>query len=115
MAVTIISIKANPAMKTAVDNAIAKALEICGEEAETKAKELCPVKTGNLREHITHRANGANEMQVGSPTEYAPYVEFGHHQVGSGKFVPGKPYLTPAIENHVEFYKQIIEGELSKL
>ena len=109
-----------------VTKAIHRALEICGGKAETYAKKLCPVKTGNLRNSITHQREGDDTELIGTPTEYAPYVEYGHHQeVGRfvpaiGKrlvrdYVPGKPYLRPAIENHVSEFKDVFETELKKI
>lgn len=109
-----------------VTKAIHRALEICGGKAETYAKKLCPVKTGNLRNSITHKREGDDTELIATAVEYAPFVEFGHHQeVGRfvpalGKrlvasYVPGKPYLAPALENHVTEYKEVFEKELSKL
>lgn len=96
------------------------ALESCGGLAEGYAKELCPVDTGTLRNSITHEAEDSRSEAIGTATTYAPYVELGHHQQPGryvpklGKrlvreFVPGKPYLRPALENHQEEYKTIIE------
>lgn len=109
-----------------VTKAIHRALEICGGKAETYAKKLCPVKTGNLRNSITHKREGDDTELIGTPVEYAPYVEIGHHQEAGrfvpalGKrlvasYVPGKPYLRPAIENHVTEYKEVFESELKKI
>ena len=111
-----------------VTKAIHRALEICGGKAETYAKKLCPVSPGGgtLRNSITHERKGDDTELIGSDVEYAPYVEFGHHQeVGRyvpaiGKrlvrpYVPGKPYLAPALENHVTEYKEVFEKELSKI
>ena len=114
------------ACQSAIDGAIKRALETCGGKAESYAKKLCPVDTGNLRDHITHQYEKDYVEVIGSPTEYAPYVEFGHHQeVGRyvaaiGKrlvrdYIPGKPYLTPAIEDHAKEYCEIIRAELNKL
>lgn len=94
------------------------------------AQDLCPVDTGNLRNSITHaysEENGKVELDVGCllypttgvPTFYAPWVELGHHQqVGRyvpaiGKrlvrgWVPGKPFLRPAFENHTSEIEQVI-------
>ena len=55
-----------------VTKAIHRALEICGGKAETYAKKLCPVDTGNLRNNITHQRQGDDTELIGSPTEYAP-------------------------------------------
>lgn len=109
-----------------VTKAIHRALEICGGKAETYAKNLCPVDTGNLRNSITHQREGDDTELIGTAVEYAPYVEIGHHQTPGryvpaiGKrlvasYVPGKPYMAPALENHVSEYKEVFETELSKI
>ena len=109
-----------------VTKAIHRALEICGGKAETYAKKLCPVDTGNLRNSITHQREGDDTELIGTSVEYAPYVEFGHHQTPGryvpaiGKrlvasYVPGKPYLAPALENHISEYREVFEKELEKI
>ena len=69
------------------------------------------VQTGELRSHITYQVEPGGETTravVGTPTPYAPFVEFGHKQQ-PGRFVPalGKrlvasdvkayPFMRPAI------------------
>lgn len=109
-----------------VTKAIYRALEICGGKAETYAKNLCPVDTGNLRNSITHQREGDDTELIATAVTYAPYVEIGHHQTPGryvpaiGKrlvasYVPGKPYMAPALENHVSEYKEVFETELSKI
>lgn len=124
MDITVISNRA--AVLAATQGAIKVALEICGGKAETYAKMLCPVDTGNLRDHITHQADGYDTMLIGSNVEYAPYVELGHHQE-PGRYVPalgrrlvaswvdGKPYLRPAIEDHLSEFQGILNDELKKI
>lgn len=92
----------------ALKKAIPRALEICGGMAESYAKGLCPVDTGNLRNSISHAPGGENEMYIGTNVEYAPYVELGTRRMAA------KPYLRPAAEGHAEQYKQVIEAELHK-
>ena len=95
------------------------------------AQDLCPVKTGNLKNSITHAYDDSSSHKVdlivgseqkvigGTLVNYAPYVELGHHQqVGRyvpaiGKrlvrpWVPGKPFLRPAFENHTKEIEQVI-------
>lgn len=109
-----------------VTKAIHRALEICGGKAETYAKKLCPVDTGNLRNSITHQREGDDTELIATAVTYAPYVEIGHHQepgryvpaIGKrlvASYVPGKPYMAPALENHVSEYKEVFETELSKI
>ena len=44
-------------VKSAMHDALIRALEKIGMTAEKYAKRLCPVDTGNLRNSITHRVN----------------------------------------------------------
>lgn len=116
--------------RRAADLAATRALEIIGGKAEGYAKSLCPVDTGALRNSISHRVDGTTAL-VGSHITYAPYVELG---TGDAYSPPPewlennsprgagirkinrkpKPYLRPAVENHLGEYKGIIENELKK-
>ncbi len=115
----------------ALDGAIIRALERCGMQAEGYAKDLTPVDTGNLRNSITHKLEpDGKAVQIGTNTEYAPYVE-----LGTGKYAEGgrkdpwvyqddegrwhhtngqraQPYLKPAVEDHKQTYRNIIEDEM---
>lgn len=86
-----------------------QALETIGGKAESYAKKICPVKTGRLRNSITHQQYDENTEVIGTNVEYAPYVELGHH-TSSGKHVDGKPFLRPAAEGHAQEYKAIIQA-----
>lgn len=83
-----------------------RALEIIGGKAETYAKQICPVDTGNLRNSITHKQMDENTEVIGTNVEYAPYVELGTRKSKA------QPYLRPAAENHSAEYKSIMEHEL---
>lgn len=89
---------------------------------------------GTLRNSITHQveeSKGAGSVTIGSNVEYAPYVELGTGpyfdtppawlQFGTNKgsgtgggYVKPRPYLRPAVENHISDYKNIIKSELKK-
>jgi len=111
-----------------------RALERCGMKAESYAVDLCPVDTGNLQNSITHLlAPDEQAVYIGvpqGPTSYGIYVE-----LGTGKYYPGgrptpwvyqdakgnwhmthgqraQPYLKPAVADHAQTYKNIIEDEL---
>ena len=108
-----------------------RALEKCGLTAEGYAKKLCPVDTGNLRNSITHTVDEEEPAAyIGTNNEYAAYVE-----LGTGKYVSGgrptpwvyqdekgnwhrthgqkaQPYLKPAVSDHANTYRKIIEDEL---
>lgn len=90
------------------------------------AQDLCPVDTGRLRDSITHAYNDDGHqvtLLVGTNVYYAPYVELGHHQQ-PGRFVPkikkrlvrswvpGKPFLRPAFENHTQEIERVILNAL---
>lgn len=62
-------------------------------------------RTGNLRQHLTHDRDGDTAI-IGSPTEYAPYVEFGTRRMSP------RPFMKPAVQNHIDEYKKIIEDGL---
>ncbi len=109
-----------------------RALERCGMQAEGYAKDLAPVDTGNLRNSITHQVD-AQSVYIGTNVEYAPYVELGTgkyysggrptpwtYQDSSGNWHwtagnPAQPFLKPAVADHKQTYKNIIEDELKGL
>lgn len=83
---------------------------------------------GTLRNSITFVVEG-DELTIGSNVEYAPYVELGTGpyfdtppewlqyvtEKGSGEghgYVRPRPYLRPAIEDHLDEYKRIMQNEL---
>ena len=116
-----------------LNNQVKVAAEIIGGMAESYAKKLCPVDTGNLRNSITHTTedNGAT-IVIGTAVTYAPYVELGtgvHAEEGKGRKTPwsykdadGKwhttsgmkpqPFLRPAFENHKDEYKRVLKETL---
>lgn len=115
----------------ALQDAVARALERCGMQAEGYAKDLAPVDTGNLRNSISHRVNEREKtVYVGTNAEYAAYVE-----LGTGKYAKGgrkdpwvyqdtegkwhhtngqraQPYLKPAVADHKQTYYNIFKDEL---
>lgn len=119
-------------VKNAAYQAMVKAAEMVGGIVEGHAKEYCPVNTGNLRNSITYvfeedpdHPSNENEVTViiGTNVEYAPYVEFGHHQeVGRyvpaikkrlvKEFVAARPFLAPAMNNHLGEIEQAIRENI---
>ena len=115
----------------ALGNQTIKALYECGLVAEGNAKLKCPVDTGNLRNSITCTVvESEDAVYIGTNVEYAPYVEF-----GTGKFYESgrqtgwtingpdgsrmttrgqkaKPFLRPALSEHIDQYRKIIQREL---
>ncbi len=118
-----------------IRTAIIRALVRIGMQAESFAKKKLTqnnsVDTGRLRNSITFKVNeNKEEVYVGTPVEYAPYVE-----LGTGKHYSGgrqdpwvyedskgnwhmthgqraKPFLKPAAANHAQSYKNIVEDEM---
>ena len=113
-------------------DAALRALERCGSQAEGYAKDLSPADTGNLRNSISHRVDPDEPAAyVGTDTEYAPYVEFGTgiyadggrptpwvYQDDEGNWHwtrgnPAQPFLKPAVADHAQTYRNIIEDEMA--
>lgn len=125
-------------VKGALDDFTERALTMIGIKAEKYAKARCPVGTpestgkkgyrgGTLRNSITFQVDG-DTVTIGTNVEYAPYVELGtgpYFQAppaweqfdapkGSGVrggYVRPRPYLKPAIADHIDEYKDIIRKE----
>ncbi len=109
-----------------------RALEKCGMTAEGYAKRLTPVDTGNLRNSITHKVDESDlTVYIGTNNEYAAYVELGtgKYAESGGRPTPwvyqddkgnwhhthgqrAQPYLKPAVADHNQEYRSIIEDEL---
>ena len=117
----------------AMREAVLRALERCGQQAEGYAKDLCPVDTGQLRNSISHVVDdGENVVYVGTPLDYGTYVELGtgiYAEGGGGRPTPwvyqdakgnwhytrgnpAQPFLAPAVKDHQTTYRNIIEDEL---
>lgn len=92
---------------SALAGAKERALEACGLAMESNAKAITPVRTGNLRNSITH-ASDEDTAIVGTNVEYAPHVELGT------SVQKAQPYLVPAVRDNLEQYKRIIRRELSR-
>lgn len=121
----------SPLVKQVLEEAILRALERCGLQAEGYAKDLVPVDTGNLRNSISHRVDEKEKIvYIGTNSEDGAYVE-----LGTGKYYKGgrqdpwvyqdeegrwhhtngqraQPYLKPAVADHKQTYKNIIKDEL---
>ena len=122
-------------VKAATKEQILKGLYRIGMKMQEYAAKLCPVDTGALRDSITFQVD-PNEPSVtlGSNSEYATYVELGtgqYSEVGgtpkkrwvykdplTGEWrigVPQKPrhFIKPAVADHIETFKGILEDALS--
>ena len=104
------SVEVHDNSKEVSDNikaALLRGLETCGLVAEGYAKKLAPVDTGNLRNSITHTVDEKEPAAyIGSNVEYASYVCFGTIHMKA------QPFLKPAVNDHKDEYRKIIENEL---
>lgn len=117
--------------------AVDRGLEKVGIAAEAEAKKhisgkydksMKAVDTGNLRNSITHEVKDGN-VYIGTNVEYAPYVEMGtgDHGTGTGKKwtyvdeegvghqtsgMKPRPFLQPAALDHLKEYERIFRDEL---
>ena len=96
---------------------------------ESRAKELCPVDTGRLRDSIftrTVESEQAIRAYVAPNTPYAGYVEFGtgirgaaSPGAGSGPYsatwlgMPAQPFMRPAIDEAREPIRELFRANLS--
>lgn len=89
----------------ALDEAKEKIFEEWGQVAEGYAKRLCPVRTGRLRNSISHDSDN-DSAYIGTNVEYAPFVETG----ARGR--KAQPYLKPAVADHANEYRTIAQNIL---
>jgi len=82
-----------------------RGLEKIGLVAEGYAKKLCPVKTGRLRNSISHAVE-QKAAYLGTNVEYAAPVELGTSRQKA------QPYLRPAALNHSQTYRKILQDEM---
>lgn len=116
--------------KNALPEQIAAALEEIGIRAEAYATLACPVDTGTLRKSISH-ARDDTTAYIGTNVRYAPFVELGtgiyaetggrqtpwHYKDAKGNWHTTRgmlphPFLRPAVQDHVDEYKQVVETAL---
>ena len=87
------------------------ALEAVGLQGETNAKmhitAVGAVDTGRLRNSLTH-ATDEDSAYIGTNVEYAPYVEMGTYKMKA------RPYLEPAVTEHVDEYRELVENFMRK-
>ena len=89
----------------ALEKAKKRGLEAIGLTAEGYAKRETPVRTGRLRNSISH-ATDDEAAYIGTNVEYAPYVELG----ARGR--QGVHMLQRAASEHIDEYKQIMEDAM---
>lgn len=99
-------------VQRALDEAIARGLEECGQTARDYASMLAPVDTGRLAGSIESVVQD-NTAVIGTNVEYAEYQEFGTSRMGAAN--NGEGFLRPAMSRHLDEYKSILEQNLSEI
>lgn len=84
---------------------VREGLEEIGKRAERYAKDTVPVDTGELQRSIGYDVTG-DTLTLGAGTDHAAPVELGTRRMSA------RPYLRPAMENHGEEYREIMEAAL---
>lgn len=118
---------------SAFDQAVLRGLERCGEQAEGYAKDLAPVDTGAGRNSISHKVDESEPAAyIGTNLDYMIYQELGtgkYAEGGGGRPTPwvyqddngnwhwtrgnpAQPFLKPAVADHAQTYRNIIEDEM---
>ena len=90
---------------------------------------------GTLRNSITHKVTSSGSLQgvsIGSNVVYAPFVELGtgpffvkppdwesfepyKKKGGAHGYVRPRPFLRPALKDHLDEYKKMLEDELKNI
>lgn len=120
-------------VKAALEAAVIRALERCGDKAEGYAVDLCPYNMGNLKDSISHAVDSREmAVYVGTNSEYGVYVEMGtgiYAEGGGGRPTPwvyqdakgnyhwtrgnrARPFIKPAVAGNEDTYIQILEDEM---
>ncbi len=73
-------------------NAAAERMRLMSETIERMARELCPVRTGRLRDSISSARESALRYVVVAAAPYSGYVEFGTRRTSP------KPFMGPAVK-----------------
>ena len=87
-------------------SAIDRAMEAVGMAAEGYAKEEAPVDTGELRNSISHATMDNKSVAIGTNVEYGIYQEMGTYKMSP------HPFIKPAISDHTNEYKSIVEAAM---
>lgn len=90
-----------------IKQAIRSALREIGERAVGHATDIVPVRTGNLKSSIAYDADDS-QVIIGSDVTYASYVEEGTRNMRP------RPYLRPAIVDHLDEYREIIRRAMGE-
>lgn len=81
------------ALSVASDKAVDAGVLTGAEAVLAEAEAIVPVDTGTLRDSLEISVDDDGGVIVGTPVEYAPFVEFGTSDT------PAQPFLRPAADS----------------
>lgn len=90
--------------------ALTARLENIGKDLREDAKSRCPVRTGALKNSIFSVVTD-NECTVGSPLEYAQFVEYGTWKMAAQPFL--EPALKEARKRILTEFEDLIKEQLN--
>lgn len=116
------------------DQALKQSITKWTEYVRGEAVDLCPVRTGELRQSIHSDVEGSGHEVTGivyTDKEYAPYVEFGTGRRGEAtssetspdidieysQFIGGQaaqPFMYPALNNNKERIMKEVQRDLQR-
>jgi len=95
-------------LKEGLEDVIEKLVYYTVFDIESRAKDYCPYKTGELSRSIKGEKTGVDSGRVAAHKGYAGYVEFGHGFPAEEPFVPGTELTTwPALEARGGYHQTI--------
>lgn len=98
-----------PQLPGMVRKAGGKGIRAIGNKIVARARQLAPVRTGQLRASINAEAQGETRFVIGASAPYATYVEYGTSKMAA------QPYLRPAIEEYAPSLVPTIRHELEQV
>ena len=79
-----------------------------GKRVLATSRNAGTVKVGRYDAGVAIGEKEDHEMYIGTNVEYAPYVEFG------ARSMKPRPYIRPAVQDHIAEYEHILRNEIAK-
>lgn len=79
--------------------------------SDNGGKQNKPIRSGKYDKLIPE--SDKPTMIIGTNVEYAPYQEIGYHK--GNKLIGGKKFMSKALSDHINEYKEVFQGELNKI
>lgn len=92
-----------------------KELVALGALVNAEIQLATPVDTGTLRRSIVNQLIDANNVEVGTDLDYAPFVNDGHCIRNSSKFVEGQHFMENGVQSAEPQAAQHIENWVEQM